>query len=376
MTRKVKSDAGLLKMLPAKKGFEVVVPGGGDVPGNSNTQLGAYLETRLVDPLLGATVPVKVTGAALDLITEAERALAEFLEVDLAASTEVLLWRVRENSRVLLAEEIRMGLRLMALKGRLGHGDFLPAIADIGIPDRAAQRAMQTARAFASEGDARRRQQLLDMGKSKGTALLLAKPEVREQILNDPELSQEAMEASKLELQRLLKDKEAQIDRHQQAYADLETKLETKELELRKLSRVDPAALLTRSMRAEAVAEAAAIQECCDNLARLWEAAIKNDAERDVRQRAVALAVGAGMAHLDSIYRLLKDDLGGALPLTPGVMDDLTQEERLRAAECAERVRVQFLVRREHRRDEAYAEHLADGGQKKRGRPAKKQGAQ
>ena len=355
-----------------RKGFDVVLPGeeAGEAR-NSKALPGGAFDT---------TMPVTVAGAALDGITAAERALAEFLEVDLSASAEVLLFRVRENSRALLVEEIRMGLRLTALKERLGHGEFLPSIAEIGIPDRAAQKAMQTARAFAAEGDARRRQQLLDMGKTKGAALLAAKPEVREQILNDPELSQEAMEASKLELQRLLKDKEAQIERHQQAYADLETQLDNKELELRKLSRVDPAALLTRSMRAEAVAEAAAIQECCDNLARLWEAAstepAKTDAEREMRQRAVALAVSTAIAHLEAIYHLLKEDFGDSLPLTPGVMDDLTQEERLRAVECAERVRVQFLVRREQRRDEAYTEHLADGGQKKRGRPAKKQGGQ
>ena len=338
-----------------RKGFEVVLPG--EEAGNPKALPVAVLE-----------------------MTDAEHGLAEYLEVDLAASAQVLAARVKEDAGHLLLTEIRMGLRLMAMKAKVEHGEFEGLLAEIGIPERGAQKAMQTSRAFAAVGDARRREQILALGKTKGVALLLAKPEVREQILNDPELSQEAMEASKLELQRLLKDKEGQIERHQQAYADLETQLENKELELRKLSRVDPAALLTRSMRAEAVAEAAAIQECCDNLARLWEAAstepTKTDAEREMRQRAVALAVSTGIAHLEAIYHLLKEDLGDALPLTPGVMDDLTQEERLRAVECAERVRVQFLVRREQRRDEAYAEHLADGGQKKRGRPVKKQGGQ
>lgn len=312
-------------------------------------------------------------------ISDAERSLAEFLEVDLSASAEVLLFRIHKNSRALLLEEICMGLRLMALKQRLEHGEFLPAIAEIGIQDRAARQAMQTARAFAAEGDARRRQQLLDMGKTKGVALLVAKPEVREQILSDPDLAQEAMEASKMELRRLLKDKETQIERQQQAYADLEMQLETSEMELRKLSRVNPAVLLTRSLRAEAVAQAAVIEECCDDLVRLWHAAntepVKTEVEREIRQRAVSLAVSAGMAHLQAIYDLLKTDLNDDdLPLAPGVMDDLTLEERQRAAECAERVRMQFLVRRERCREEAYAEHLADGGQKKRGRPPKKQG--
>lgn len=377
----------------ADEEIDLGITGGQVVAGNSNANLSSAFETltkkdvdnsnpktiRAFENQSKAAMTVTVSGAALNEITAAERALAEFLEVDLTASAEVLLFRVRENSRVLLIEEIRMGLRLIALKEQVEHGGFLPALAEIDVAERAAQQAMKTARAFAAEGDARRRQQLLDMGKSKGSALLAAKPEVREQIMDDADLSREVQEASFMELQRLLKDKETQIDRHQKAYADLEERLEGKDLELRKLSRVDPAALLTRSIRAEAVAEAAAIQECCDNLARLWESAIteqaKTEAEQDMRQRAVALAVSAGMAHLQAIYDRLKDDSGDSLPLAPGVMDDLTQEERQRAVECVERVRMQFTLRREQRREEAYTEHLSDGGQKKRGRPEKKQGA-
>lgn len=313
-------------------------------------------------------------------ITDAERALAQYFEIDLAAPPDVQIARAKEGVRNLLQQEIEVGLRLISLREQVEHGEFLPALAEIGIAERAARQSMMTARAFAAEGDARRRQNLLEMGKTNAVLLLSAKPEVREQILNDPDLSHEAMEASKLELQRLLKDKEAQIERHQKSYADLEEQHEGKVLELRKLTRVDPAALLTRSIRAEAVAEAAAIGECCDNLARLWDGAItepaKTEAEQDMRQRAVALAVSACMAHLQAICDRLKADSGDSLPLAPGVMDDLTQEERQRAVECSERVRMQFILRREQRREEAYTEHLADGGQKKRGRPAKKQGAQ
>lgn len=334
-------------------------------------------------------LPVKISGAdaeneeartfALLEISDAERALATYLEVDLNASAEVLLRRVSEDSRSLLVSEIRMGLRLMALKMQLQHGEFLPAIAEIGIPKHSAQMAMRTARAFAAEGNARRREQILALGKTKGAALLAAKPELREMILDDPELSREAEEASKLDLQRLLKEKEVQIDRHQRAYAELEAQLEGRELELRKLSRSDPVSLLTRRMRAEAVADAAAIGECCANLSKLWGDAVTSpvgdESDIDMRQRAIALAVSAAMDHLSALVEMIQEQRGSAaLPLKPGPMDDLSNEERQHAFLCADRVRAQFELRRERRSEEAYTEHLADGGQKKRGRPAKKRG--
>lgn len=353
-------------------GAEVVEAANVDVlvPGNSNTRLDIVFGGREVSD------GITVSGTKLDVITAAERALAEFLEVDLAASTEVLLFRVRENSRVLLIEEIRMGLRLIALKESLAHGDFLPALAEIGITDRAAQGAMRTARVFAAEGNARRRQQLLDMGKTNGAALLAAKPEVRQQILDDPELAREALESSKLGLQALLKEKEAQIERHQKAYADLETQLDIRKLELQKLQKVDPVTLLTRSVRAEAVANAAAIGDLCDNLIRLGEAvddeSIAAD-QRRLRQRAVGAAVGSAIGHLQALYMALEGDLGDGIPM-PTALDDLTQDEISRAIACRSFVQVQFGRRIEQRRDEAYGEHLADGGAKKRGRPAKTQG--
>lgn len=306
-------------------------------------------------------------------ISGAELALAEYLEVDLAAAPEVLLSRVRDNSRSLLIEEIRMGLRLIALKGRLEHGEFLPAIGEIGVAEHTAQGAMRTARAFAAEGNARLRQQLLDMGKTKGAALLAAKPEVREQILNDPELAQEAQEASKMELLRLLKDKEEQIERSQEAYSNLETQLEIRSLELKKLSRVDPASLLTRSVRAEAVANAAAIGELCDNLIRLADAVMDESIaaeQRELRERAIGAAVGAAMAHLQALYTALEGHLEVFPKLT--ALDDLTQDEISQAVKCRTFVEVQFGQRLAQRRDEAYAEHLADGGAKRRGRPPKK----
>ena len=324
------------------------------VPGNSNPKLVSDL-----------------------VITDAERALAEFLEVDLSAGPAVLLSRVKDDSRKLLVSEIAMGLRLIALKEWLEHGEFLPALAEIGIAEHTAQGAMRTARAFAAEGDARRRQQLLDMGKTKGAALLAAKPEVREQILNDPELAQEAAEASKMELLRLLKDKEAQVERHQKAYADLETQLETRKLELQKLQKIDPVTLLTRSVRAEAVANAAAIGDLCDNLIRLGEAvddeSIAADQHR-LRQRAVGAALGSAIGHLQALYTALEGDLGDGIP-APTALDDLTPDEISRAIACRSFVQVQFGRRVEQRRDEAYEEHLAEGGAKKRGRPTKTQGS-
>lgn len=309
-------------------------------------------------------------------IGDAERALAEYLGVDMTAGAPVLLTRAKQSANRAMLSEVEMGIQLLAAKSKTAHGEFGDLLAEYDIGVDSARRAMRWTRALASEGDARRRKVLLDMGKTNAMALLAAKPEVREQILNDPELAQEAQEASKMGLLRLLKDKEAQIERHQKAYADLETQLETRKLELQKLQKVDPVTLLTRSVRAEAVANAAAIGDLCDNLIRLSEAvddeSIAAD-QRRLRQRALGAAVGSAIGHLQMLYTALEGDLGDGIPL-PTALDDLTPDEVSRAIACRSFLQVQFGRRIEQRRDEAYGEHLAEGGAKKRGRPAKTQG--
>lgn len=318
--------------------------------GNSNTHLDAHLE-------IGAP----------------ERALAEYLGIDITASAPVLLARAKQSANRSMLAELEAGIQLLAAKGKTPHGEFGDLLAEQGYGVRAAQQAMRWAQALASEGDARRRKVLLEMGKTNAVALLAAKPEIREQILSDPDLAQEAAEASKLELQALLKEKELQIERHQKAYADLETQLEIRNLEMQRLTKVDPVALLTRSVRAEAVANAAAIGELCDNLVRLADAVMDESIaaeQREVRERAVGAAVGSAMAHLQALYTALEGHLE-MLP-KPTALDDLTQDEISQAVKCRTFIEVQFGQRLAQRRDEAYAEHLADGGAKRRGRPPKK----
>ena len=99
-----------------------------------------------------------------------EAALAAYLEVDLQASPETLKARIRHDAETGLRIMLAMGLRLMALKAATNHGDFEDALSDIGVSPREARRAMQTARAFAAETDEARREQILQLGKTKGAA--------------------------------------------------------------------------------------------------------------------------------------------------------------------------------------------------------------
>jgi len=335
-------------------------------------------QSALLTQMSASVVPrnSKRQPVAVLEITDAEISLAEYLEVDLTASVEMLVARVKEDAGNLLLTEIRIGLRLAALKAKTEHGEFEERLSDIGVGERDARRAMQTARAYAAEGDARRRQQIMEMGKTKGVALLMANPEVRELILSNPDLAQAAVESTKREMAHLLKEKEALIERKDKAYADLEVQLETRSRELQKLSRLDPAALFTRSVRAEAVANAAALGEVCENLIRLAEAV--NDEsiaaeQRSLRRRAVGMAMGTALAHLQALYEALEGDLGEGIP-APTVLDDLTHEEQILAVKCLTHMQVQFSHRVAQRREEAYDEHLAEGGQKRRGRPPKKGG--
>lgn len=304
---------------------------------------------------------------------DAERALAEYLGVDLTASPDVLVGRAKESLNRALTADLEMGLQLLAAKDKTEHGEFGELLAAHGIGTRSAQRNMQWARAFSAEGDARRRDALLAMGKTKAVLLLSAKPEAREQIMGSPELLTEALEGSKRELEATLKEHAEKLQRHEEAYADLEAQLEVKTHELRRATKVQGYSLVTQNIRAEAMADAAATQHCCDDLARLWHSAVEDEApthaERDLRIRAVAMAVSASFAHLMTIYEVIKADMGDRMPLVPDALDDLTDDERAAAIYSAERCQQQLVMRRAQRKSEAYADHVADGGQKKRGRP-------
>lgn len=138
-------------------------------------------------------------------ISHAEEALAAYLEVDLAAEVGLQLERIKSDARTGVETALRMGLRLLAVRAACEHGAFEQLVFEAGVGERDAQRCIQLAQVYAAEGDQRRREALLGMGKSKAVVLLGAMPEVRERIMGSPELLSEALEGSKRELEAQIK---------------------------------------------------------------------------------------------------------------------------------------------------------------------------
>ncbi len=154
-------------------------------------------------------------------ISEAELALASYLEVDLAAAVELQMQRVKDDVRTGIEASLRIGLRLIAMRAKCQHGEFERLVFEAGIGERDSQSCMQLASAYAAEGDARRREALLGMGKTKAVALLGANPKVREQIMESPELLKEMLEGS-------TRAAEAQIKELKKTINTLEAKEEIK----------------------------------------------------------------------------------------------------------------------------------------------------
>lgn len=147
----------------------------------------------------------KVEPVALLELTDAEQGLADFLEVDMRASVDTQIARLKVDARTTLETALRMGLRFLAINAACAHGEFEGRIAETGVGRRDVFACMAAARAYAAEGDARRREALLSMGKTKGMALLATKPEVREQIMSSPDLMAEALEGTKREFEAQVK---------------------------------------------------------------------------------------------------------------------------------------------------------------------------
>jgi len=307
-----------------------------------------------------------------------ERALAAYLEVDLQAPPEVLLRRIGQDAETGLRLVITMGLRILALKEKAAHGELEGLLSDAGVSPREAQRVMQTAKAYAAENDARRREQILQLGKTKGMVLLAANPKIREQLLSDPELATEVSDATTRELEkriRELEDKGTSKEKLLSAQlANTEEQLDARKLELERMVRGEGVQLLSRHIRAEAVANASMVQAACDDMLRLWRAAVDEKAasevDADMRRRAVAMAISGSMAHLLAVLETVREEFDGELPLLPAAMDELTDDERAAALASAARLQEQLQDVRQRRRSDAYEEHLLSGGAAKRGRPA------
>ena len=142
-------------------------------------------------------------------IGEAEHGLAAYLEVDMQSDIDMQIARIRQDAKDGLKTALRMGLRLLAVKAECEHGEFAQRLNEAEVGAREAQHCMQAARAYAAEGDLRRREALLDMGRTKGMAILAATPAIREQIMNSPELLAEALEGTTREFEAKLAELQA-----------------------------------------------------------------------------------------------------------------------------------------------------------------------
>lgn len=135
----------------------------------------------------------------------AEKALAAYLEVDLTANVALHLERMGRDAQMGFEANLRIGLRLLAVKQACPHGEFEGLVQDVGIGLRDARNCMQLAKAIATEGDANRRESLMGMGKSKALLLLASAPELREHIMDSPELLAQALESSKRDFEKQIK---------------------------------------------------------------------------------------------------------------------------------------------------------------------------
>ena len=145
------------------------------------------------------------------MLGQPEHALASYLEVDLTATVETQMQRVKADARQGLETALRMGLRLLAVREQCKHGEFEGLMQDAGVGLRDGRGCMQLARAYAAEGDQRRRDALLEMGKSKALILLTAMPDVREKVMESPELMRDALEGSKRDFENQLAELKAQV---------------------------------------------------------------------------------------------------------------------------------------------------------------------
>lgn len=182
------------------------------------------------------------------------------------------------------------------------------------------------------------------------------------------------LEANAKLLEHDIEDERKRRDRIEKVLNDTESRLETSELTLKMASRGEGLALVTRNIRSESMASAALIGCGCDEITRQWELAESapalNDADKTARERAVLMAVSAALESVTMLYESISAHTRIDMPMLPNVFDDLTQAERQASIYSLARVKAQFELRAAERKHEDYGDHVADGGDKRRGRPA------
>lgn len=297
-------------------------------------------------------------------VTSSELELAAYLEVDMTAPTPVLMTRIKQDAETGLRLVITMGLRLLALKGKTEHGEFEDKLSETGVSVREAQKCMQTARIFASETDARRREQILHLGKTKGMALLAANPQVREQILESAEFAADVADGTKRELEQRIKSLEAKLGKTQSALNDQEEI--NAGLVKRKLKsdlRAD-----TQLVRDECLHQQALCDYGAQALLKAWHAVCEEDAkapEHLLRRDQIVFAARAAAAATAKVLHEIELSAGDDAPDAVDVAHMLTIEEAKFWASEWETLRSGLIAKDAARFDRAQAELPRDVGRPK-----------
>ncbi len=250
-----------------------------------------------------------------------EAELAAYLEVDLMAPVGVLKARIRSDAETGLRVLLSMGLRLMALKAATPHGEYEDALNEVGVSPREARRSMQMARAFAAETDVSRREQILHLGKTKGVALLAASPAVRDQILGDPELAEEAAEASRRELENTVKALEGKLKR---AQSDLNDAQQINQGLTKKKLKSDLRAD-TQLVRDECLHQQALVEYGALALKKAWDAVQAEDhtsPEHALRRDQIVHAARAAAVAATQVAREIEEQAEGVALTTAHLLTE------------------------------------------------------
>jgi hypothetical protein len=287
-----------------------------------------------------AVVEAPANASALTLldIGDAERALAEFLDVELGASIEAHERRCLADMRAGFEAHLRLGLRLLAIKSACEHGEFQQRLQALGIGAETAQRRMRLVKAISAEGDARRREALISMGPTKALGLLAASPQVRDQVLQDAALLRDALEGST----RQFEERVAELESH---VTDLTVQRDTAEAEAEGLKkrlkrglpdREDSVPVVVADLRAEVLALGKKAELALDSFIPL-QAELSNMAGiavaadwADATTRLAYSQLAALRVQIDGLLEGIAAELPDAAQPTP--LTPLTKQEIQEAA--------------------------------------------
>ena len=299
------------------------------------------IETTNVQPRrqseAGDSANVRTFGHLPELSGQALQELFGLLGIEHSDTVGQLAQATHEDLRAAAHRSVCAGARLLLLKERTEHGDFMPELEKLGIERRRAWELMCAA-TFVGNMPPQDARKLLSIGKSNLLALAQAEPEAVEALLNDDDI--DVNELSNRELKRRLKQQEdranrldALLEKEQAKTTDLQRTLAN-----RRASQVFPEFLAVARQEAAALnAELAAATDALEQLADEHVFAVADAPSTDPKlANNVELAAGAvlhavrgELARLHKLADRLSEQFGAALD-EPGRFL-LTDEEAAQA---------------------------------------------